>query len=151
MLINSSGQVGIGTSTPYEQLVVPGKTPTTATGSIATGTQPASIYVQGRYAYVVNGGSNSLQIFDTSNSASPVSVGSVATGSVPISVYVQGRYAYVLNNTGNTLQVFDVSNPASPASVGSVATGAGTNPQSVYVQGRYAYVSQCQLKHLANI
>ncbi|NDC96419.1 hypothetical protein EB077_14030, partial [bacterium] len=108
-------------------------------GSVATGTGPRSVYVQGRYAYVANLSSNTLQILDVSNPASPVSVGTVSTGSQPISVYVQGRYAYVANSGSNTLQIFDVSNPASPVSVGTVATING--PISVYVQGRYAYIT----------
>jgi hypothetical protein len=64
--------------------------------------------VQDRYAYIVDNISNTLQIVDISNPASPVSVGSVATGGTPIAIDVKGHYAYVVNNTGNTLQVFDI-------------------------------------------
>ncbi len=112
----------------------------TLTGSIVTGSQPRSVQVQGRYAYVVRGdGSGTLQIFDVSNPASPASVGSVAAGNDPRSVYTQGRYAYVANYGSNTLQIINISNPASPTSVGSVATD--TQPNFVSVQGRYAYVT----------
>jgi hypothetical protein len=114
-----------------------GRVPTGAIGSVSVGS-PTSVYVQGRYAYVTNLVSNTLQIFDISNPSSPVSVGSVSTGTSPQKVYVQGRYAYVVNSSSNTLQIFDVSNPSSPVSVGTVSTGSF--PYGVYVQGRYVYV-----------
>jgi|GEM_PF-2314617 len=133
----SSVRVGsIGTATG--QLYVGGRVPTAATGSVSTGIQPLSVYVQGHYAYFVNKNSSTLQILDVSNPASPTSVGTVATAPNPSSVYVQGRYAYIINQVNFTLQIFDVSNPASPVIVGTVSTGA--SPASVYVQGRYAYV-----------
>jgi hypothetical protein len=138
VVIDTNGNVGIGTTAPITQLHIPGKVPTAAVGSVGTGSSPFSVYVQGRYAYAVNYNSNTLQIIDVSNPDSPASVGSIGTGTSPYSVYVQGRYAYVVNAVSNTLQIFDVSNPASPTSVGSASTGS--NPDSVYVQGRYAYV-----------
>lgn len=136
-LQGSTVSVGtIGTATG--QLYVSGKVPTAAAGSVATGMAPYSVAVEGSYAYAVNNTSNTLQVFNISNPASPVSVGSVVTGSGPRNVAVAGRYAYVVNNTANTLQIFDISNPASPVSVGSVSTGSG--PREVAVSGRYAYV-----------
>jgi hypothetical protein len=75
-------------------------------GSVGTGSDPSSIAVAGRYAYVVNWGSGTLQLFDVSNPSAPVSVGSVGTGSDPMSVAVAGRYAYVVGGSG--LQVFDL-------------------------------------------
>ncbi len=137
-LYDTGSSVGIGTTSPIAPLHVAGGIPASV-GSVATGTNPDSVYVQGRYAYVANYGGNTLQVIDVSNPAAPASVGSVATGNGPYSVYVQGRYAYVVNLNSNTLQIFDVSNPAVPASVGSVATVP--SPRSVYVQGRYAYVA----------
>jgi pectin methylesterase-like acyl-CoA thioesterase len=115
-----------------------GRIPTSATGSVSTGSGPYGIYVQGVYAYVVNRNSNTLQIIDVSNPSSPVSGGTVSTGNVPLGLYVQGRYAYVVNSNSNSLQIFDVSNPSSPVLVGSVSTGL--SPLGLYVQGRYAYV-----------
>ncbi len=142
--VSSAGNISIGTAgsigTATSQLFIGGNIPTAAIGVVTTGTAPQSVYVQGSYAYIVNNTSNTLQVINISNPASPVVTGtSLTTGlSGPYSIFVQGRYAYVTNNTGATLQIFDVSNPHSPVSVGSVATG--TNPYSVYVQGRYAYV-----------
>jgi hypothetical protein len=135
----SANTISATTFTVNTETII-GRVPTSVTGSAITGTNPQGVYVQGRYAYVVNYTTSTLQIFDVSNPFNPLSVGSVSTGvsSNPIGVYVQGRYAYVVNNTSSTLQIFDVSNPSSPSLVGSVSTGS--NPRGVYVQGRYVYV-----------
>ncbi|MFZ2969753.1 MAG: hypothetical protein WA063_01245 [Minisyncoccia bacterium] len=141
LYVRDDGLVGIGTASPITQLHVPGKVPTSATGSVSTGTNtyPKSVYVQGRYAYVVNYGTGTLQVIDVSNSSSPILKGSVSTGSSsnPTSVHVLGKYAYVLNNWPSALKIFDVSNPASPTEIGTVY--AGSWPHKLYVQGRYAY------------
>jgi hypothetical protein len=137
----STNRLSVGTQgTTTSQLYVSGNVPASNLGSVTTGTAPTFVYVQGRYAYVVNFTSNTLQVIDVSVPASPAVIGTSATTGLsgPKSVYVQGKYAYVANYTGSTLQIFDISNPASPTSVGSVTTG--TNPYSVYVQGKYAYV-----------
>ena len=137
-----NNRVDIGTiGTPTGQLYISGSVPTAATGSVSTGANPFSVYVQGNYAYVANYGSNALGIYNVSNPAAPVSVGSVSTGSFPNSVYVKGNYAYVTNEGSNTLGIYNVSNPAAPVSVGSVSTGASSYPYSVYVQGNYAYIA----------
>ena len=100
MVNGTSGNLSIvDVSNPYSPSKV---------SSLSTGTNPASVYVQGRYAYVANEGSNTLGVYDVSNPASPVSVGSVSTGTTPSSVYVQGRYAYVANFTSNNMQIFDL-------------------------------------------
>ncbi len=139
----SVGSIGTATG----QLYVSGTQPTDLTsGGVGTGTNPRSISIQGRYAYIVVEGSNKLQVFDISNPASPsdVSSGGVTTGAQPISVSVQGHFAYVVDFSSgvNKLQVFDISNPTNPT---EVTTGGGattaSQPISVYVQGRYAYVA----------
>ncbi len=138
LLYANSSSVGIGTSNPITQLNVPGYSSPVNASSVATGTNPTSVYVQGRYAYILNYGGDSFKIIDVSNPSSPVSVSSIATGNGPYNVHVQGRYAYFSNYIGNNLQIIDVSNPSSPVNVSSIATGL--NPTGVYVQGRYAYV-----------
>jgi cytoskeletal protein CcmA (bactofilin family) len=138
VLIGTGGLKGASGSM-MPQLYVAGRVPTARTGSGSTGAGPFSLFVQGRYLYVVNATGATLQIFDVSNPGMPQSRGSVATGAGPRSVYVRGQYAYVASSGGNLLQIVDVSNPVSPAVVGSVATSGGAN--SVYVQGQYAYVA----------
>ena len=119
-------------------LSVPPSLPASAIGSAGTGATPGSIALAGRYAYVVNGGSNTLQVFDVSIPSNPVLISSVATGSGPAIVATAGRYAYVINSSGASLQIFDVSDPANMVLTGSATTGSF--PQGLAVAGRYAYV-----------
>jgi len=111
-------------------------------GLTSTGlTGPYSVYVSGRYAYVVNQGGNALVTFDVSNPASPAQVASTNVGlSSPYSIFASGRYAYVTSYANSSLVTFDISNPASPVEVASTNAGLN-NPFSAYVAGRYAYVA----------
>ncbi len=139
-----NANVGIGTTSPSEKLTIEKGNflqlpadPVLA-GSLGIGTGPYSIYVSGRYAYVVDISSNDLKVIDVSDPTSPSLAGSLGIGSYPYSVYVSGRYAYVVDSISYDLKVIDVSDPTSPSLAGSL--GIGTLPRSVYVSGRYAYV-----------
>jgi len=138
VITNASADLIIGGTNAVAPLTVPPHLPAAAVGSVATGSSPHSVAVSGRYAYVVNSISKTIQVFDVSIASAPVVVGSAGTGNQPTSIAVSGRYAYVVNVGGSTLQIFDVGNPAVPVSVGSV--GTGSLPFSVAVSGRYAYV-----------
>ena len=129
----SIGSVGTATS----QLYVSGQLPASETGSVATGTNPRSVDVVGNYAYVANRGSDTLQIFDISNRASPVSVSSTATVAWPTKVEVKGRYAYI-GTDASQFQIFDISNPTTPVSVSTTSTSVNT--QAMTVSGKYAYL-----------
>ncbi len=107
-------------------------------GSLAVGGLPRSVYVSGRYAYVVGGQPGDLRVIDVSDPSAPSLVGSLLTGGRPISVKVSGRYAYVAEPGSSRLLVIDVSDPGAPSLVGSL--GLGGRPHFVYVSGRYAYV-----------
>ncbi len=141
---SSENRVGLGTSSPQEQLHLaegnllqsPGNP--TLVGTLGIGGYPQSVYVSGRYAYVVDADSNDLKVIDVSDPGSPSLAGSLGFGGILYSVYVSGRYAYVVDADSNDLKVIDVSNPITPSLTGSL--GLGTSPQSVYVSGRYAYV-----------
>ncbi|MDO8335829.1 MAG: carbohydrate binding domain-containing protein [Candidatus Saccharibacteria bacterium] len=134
------GMVTTGSQTIAGAKTLIGTVPAAATGSVATGVAPLAQYVSGKYAYVTSSTGNTLNIYNVSNPASPVSVGSIATAASPRGVHVQGKYAYVVNFTTSVLGIYDVSNPASPTSVGSLSLGAGA--QRVYVQGKYAYITE---------
>ena len=138
VITNASADLIIGGTNAVAPLTVPPHLPAGALGSVATGSSPHSVAVSGRYAYVVNSISKTIQVFDVSIASAPVVVGSAGTGNQPTSIAVSGRYAYVVNVGGSTLQIFDLGNPAVPVSVGSV--GTGSLPFSVAVSGRYAYV-----------
>ncbi len=91
------------------------------------------------HAYIVNAGSETLQIYDTTNPLVPVSVGTVRTGSEPTGVAVRGFYAYVVNHRSNTLEIFNILDPRTPVSIGTVPTGS--YPTSVAIRGLFAYVT----------
>lgn len=137
----SAANIGIGTASPITQLHVAGRVPTAVTGSYTiSGSQPYSVFVQDKYAYVSYSDGGNFRIFDVSNPASPALVGSVAVSSTQgLWVYVQGKYAYTADNAFSKLHIFDVSNPAAPVSISSIAT-TGTGAHSLYVKDRYAYV-----------
>jgi len=144
-VIDAGGnKVGIGTSSPTEALSIAGNISNLASrsfnptlrGSASTDSSPRSVYVSGRYAYVVNYTGNTLQIFDVSTST-PAFVSSASTGSGgPFSIHVSGRYAYVGNSDTNTFQIFDISNSSAPVSVSTTST---MGSQYIYVSGRYVY------------
>jgi hypothetical protein len=128
------------------QLDVAGSIPSAAVSKTTVGTNPKSVTVYGNYAYIVNGGSNNLVIYNVANPASPVQVGSISTGagSSPIAVSVFGNYAYVVNNGNNTIGIYNVSNPSincsTSCATATIATGGGTSPDAIYASGSYAYV-----------
>ena len=72
------------------------------------------LFVRGKYAYIVEGGSytNSFEIFNISNPAVPVRVSqSNLTAFDQASIYVQGNYAYIaIGGSGSKgFDIFDVS------------------------------------------
>jgi hypothetical protein len=69
------------------------------------------VFVSGRYAYVVDTGSDELRVIDVSDPGEPSEVGSLdlGTGADPTSVYVSGRYAYVVDQNSDDLKVIDIS------------------------------------------
>lgn len=128
------------------------------------------VVISGRYAYLVkssNGGTCSatdrtgceLQIYDSSNPASPAFVGGADNGGVTTgAIVVSGRYAYIGKSpnatacssavgTGCELSIFDISNPANPTYVGGAdslnsGVGVGETFYTVSVSGRYAYIGK---------
>jgi hypothetical protein len=127
-----------GNSSIAGQLFVPPTLPTAQTSSIATGTTPVDIFIQGVYAYVVNQATpGSMQIYNITNQASPTLLSTTTTDNQPTSITVQGNYAYVTTNV-QTLNIFDVSNPKVPTQVSTLGLAHG-NPFGVYVQGRFLY------------
>ncbi len=101
-----------------------------------------SIYVSGKYAYLVGsfGAYDEFMIFDISDPANPLLVGSYDIGSSGYDIYVKGKYAYLATDvTAADLQIFDISDPTNPLRISTFdGTGSSYGTQ-VYVRGKYAY------------
>jgi hypothetical protein len=132
--------------------------PFSAAAFTLAGAHPQAVAVQGPYAYMLDYGTNTLEVIDVSNpsasafsgdqNTSPSSLpllGSTSTDAGPSSVALQGHYAYVVNAVGGTVEAIDLADPAHPSVVGRVnlgATGAsGRSYSGIAVQGSFAYVA----------
>jgi 6-phosphogluconolactonase (cycloisomerase 2 family) len=116
---------------------------------------PSSVTVDpsGKFAYVVNRGSNDVSAFTidlsinpTAGALTPVLGSPFATGAIPRSVAVDpsGRFAYVANSNSNNVSAFTI-NSATGALVPLPGSpfAAGTTPMSIIVDpsGKFAYVA----------
>ena len=129
-----TGKVGIGTTSPTQQLDVNG-----------------NLRVRGlsgfdqRLPVVLPDGTLGVNapVYGTVVPDVPAAVaGSIATGSQPFAVALSGTTAYVVNKGSDTFQTFNVSNPASPVLLGTMGTNFA--PTSVAVSGTTAYVVNSQ-------
>ncbi len=109
-------------------------------GSVSTGGDSYTVFVQGQYAYIANF-SGAFQIFDVSNPASPVLMSSLTTNSGAVGLYVSGGYAYK-TDFGAQVSIIDISNKKNPIQISTANSGFCT--RTMAVQGPYAYHdSQC--------
>ncbi len=155
----TSGNIGIGISTPKEKLhladgnflqdgpsnpkVIGGQNLSLPGGGLQW------VYVSGRYAYMIfnnAAGTDILRIIDVTDPTNPTIVGgsSLSLPGSPRSIYVSGRYAYVAfrNTTGTDIfRIIDISNPANPSVVGGTALSLPANGQHIFVSGHYAYLT----------
>jgi hypothetical protein len=132
--------------------------PFSAAAFTLAGGHPQAVAVQGPYAYMLDYGTNRLEVIDVSNPAagafsltentSPISLpllGGTDTDAGPSSIALQDHYAYVVNAVSGTVNVIDLADPAHPAVTGRVSLGAsgssGTSYSSIAVEGPYAYVA----------
>ena len=135
---DSNARLGIGTATPYTQLVVPGKLPTSTAGTLASAAFGRKINIQGNYAYI-GADTNKFVILDISNPASPVTVSTTTTtAGNPMNIVPSGKYAYVLYQTTKLIDIYDISNPSSPTLVGTIGSNGGTD---ISINGRYAFIT----------
>jgi hypothetical protein len=111
------------------------------------GAHPQAVAVQGPYAYMLDYGTNQLEVIDVSNT-SPSSLpllGSTPTDAGPSSIALQSHYAYVVNAVDGTVEVIDLADPTHPSVVGRASLGAagasGTSYSGIAVQGSFAYVA----------
>ncbi|MHB9053185.1 MAG: LVIVD repeat-containing protein [Thermoleophilia bacterium] len=107
------------------------------------------LYVDGNYAFIASGGSNSLSIIDISNPYAPVITSALTDPYGRLDrawgVHVSGNFAYVVtgySGTSDRLTVVDVSNRANPFIVGSLQDFINLDGAlHIDVQGQYAYIT----------
>jgi hypothetical protein len=139
--------------------------PFTEAAFTIAGVHPQAVAVGGSYAYMVDYGSNLLEVIDVSDpsaaafsnqmNTSPISLpltGETATDAGPSDIALQGNYVYVVNGVSGTLQAIDVKDPARPTVVGEtdLETGGtrGTSYLDIAVDGFYAYVADANADRL---
>jgi YVTN family beta-propeller protein len=122
----------------------------TSIGTIAAGTDPASIAMDpsGKFAYVANenaGSAGNVSMYAiNATTGALASIGTVAAGVEPVSVVVDpaGKFAYVTNFGSNDISMYTIDATTGVlTSVGTIA--AGTAPFSVAVDptSTFAYVA----------
>ena len=97
-----------------------------------------SLYVSGRYVYIIDDVANEFLVIDATDVRNPQEVGSVAIGVDPQFLFVSGRYAYVVGDDSDDIKIIDISDPSNPVIKSSLIIGG--DAESVYVSGHYAYV-----------
>jgi 6-phosphogluconolactonase (cycloisomerase 2 family) len=97
---------------------------------VATGVNPVSVTVEsmGRFAYVVNQGSNTVSTFSINGTTGGLTaVGSpLATGGLPVSVTVDltGRWVYVANFGSNDVSAYTIDQTTGALSAAGTFVGA---------------------------
>jgi hypothetical protein len=132
--------------------------PFSAAAFTLAGAHPQAVAVQGPYAYMLDYGTDQLEVIDVSNPAASAFsadentslnslplLGSTTTDAGPSSIALQDHYAYVVNAVDGTVEVIDLADPAHPSVVGRANLGAagasGASYSGIAVQGSFAYVA----------
>ena len=138
----TSGNVGVGTTSPETTLHVIGSV--RKVGTISLGTRLGEIRVAGKIAYVLETGVPAKPyVLDLSNPAIPSLITTSAStngiGCCGVAFDISGKYAYVLGWSASW-GVFDISNPGNLKEMISSNSIPGLTPRTISVVGRYAYI-----------
>ncbi len=121
----------------------------TVTARVTVGMHPAHVVVSpdGRFAYVTNGGDNTVSVIDT---ATRSLVTTIPVGLFPhgLRISPDGKEVYVANLKGGTVSVIDT---ASQKEVVQVPVGKGPAQTGFTPDGRFAFVSLSQENAVALI
>ena len=121
----------------------------TVAAKVPVGAHPAHVVLStdGRFAYVTNGGDNTMSVVDT---ALRQAVATIPVGSYPHGVRISpdGKEAYVANLKGGTVSVVDTQ---ARKEVAQIAVGKGPAQTGFTADGRLAFVSLSQENAVALI
>jgi len=121
----------------------------TVVAKVPVGMHPAHVVLtpDGRFAYVTNGGENTVSVVDT---AAQRVVATIAVGAYPHGVRISpdGRQAYVANLKGGTVSVIDTE---TRKEVAQIAAGKGPAQVGFTPDGRLAFVSLSEENSVAVI
>lgn len=138
-------------------------------GSLLFSDEPAiggvsSIFVAGKYAYLLCGGSDTFVIVDVSNPAAPKRVGILY---FPVNfffyggkVVVSGNYAYIVswtvqektNTSNDVIYIVDITNPSAPVEKTNSSSANITlqyQPKDIAINGSYAFVTSTHNHQIA--
>jgi hypothetical protein len=108
-------------------------------GSVTTSDHPNSLFVSGRYAYVVT--NTMLEIYDISDPQNIVSKDSISTDlDRPSDIHVSSGVAYVASQYNNRFAMFDISDPDNIIFVQGTSEEV-VSPISIHVLGGVAFVT----------
>lgn len=114
---------------------------------VAVGLHPAHVTLtpDGRFAYVTNGGDNSVSVIDTE---ARKQVASIAVGTYPhgLRISPDGSQAFVANLKGGTVSVIDTS---TRKEIAQIPVGKGPAQTGFAPDGRLAFVSLSQENRVA--
>jgi len=116
---------------------------------VPVGAHPAHVVVSpdGRFAYVANGGDNTVTVIDTVT-RSPVATISVGQSPHGLRISPDGKEVYVANLKGGTVSVIDT---ASQKEVAQVPAGKGPAQVGFTPDGRFVFVSLSEENAIAVI
>jgi YVTN family beta-propeller protein len=139
MTLDTTGRLGIGTTSPSAELDVAGTFKLTdgtqADKKILTSDADGNATWQDLSPEALFGSGN----VPSGPPACPTLVANIAAGSCPTAIAFSGNYAYVVNRSSNNMMVFDITAPANgDLPIATIITGS--NPSSIAISGSYAYV-----------
>lgn len=112
----------------------------TATDLYAPLQSPNDIFVDGNYAYMTSGQSDTFAVLDITDKSNPTIISTLVLDGVGV-LWVSGDYAYITQSTNDALLIVDVSNKLNPSIVGSISDILLDQKRGIEVVGNYAYLT----------
>jgi 6-phosphogluconolactonase (cycloisomerase 2 family) len=119
----------------------------TSVGTIAAGTNPASVVTDpaSKFAYVANSGSNDVSMYSIdATTGALTSIGTMAAGNEPTSMVVDptGKFAYVTDYGSNEISMYTINTTTGAlTSIGTMAAESTPTSITIHPSGKFAYVT----------